>query len=308
MTAKAEMDFDAIKYSYTVKSCSGNPIVAGAALIDSHEGEILITAEGCRRTELLNIEMSAAVTNSWQNEVDSIEMNILGRCNDLRRTIPCPYWYAKSGNPPDCCYSNAAEYEFTLKADGCDGHVKAATVSLPSSDLLGEAIPISIDKPEVVEASRVEVDIGNHSGFRVEFEFGKYAVRYMARSEASSQYRGKIFGEELVHKNQLERVPDYEFEDAFSIADVKQLLGIPANAAYVVVSDDENVISLALLACRNAINREYDNSMQYYVDNHDYREWKAKNSVRYNEAYKYHCCYERFGAKAAPVSKVKKNR
>ena len=74
------------------------------------------------------------------------------------------------------------------------------------------------------------------------------------------------------------------------------------------MSDDENVISLALLACRNAINREYDNSMQYSVDNHYYREWKAKNLVGYNEAYKYHCCYERFGAKAAPVSKVEKNR
>ena len=113
--------------------------------------EILITAKGCRRTELLNIVMSAAVTNSWQNEVDSIEMNILGGCNDLRRTIPCPYWYAKSGNPPDCCYSNS-------------------------------------------------------------------------------------------------------------------------------------------------------------VDNHYYREWKAKNLVGYNEAYKYHCCYGCFGAKAAPVSKVEKNR
>ena len=56
-----------------------------------------------------------------------------------------------------------------------------------------------------------------------------------------------------------------------------------------------------------AIANEYNKSVAYFSNNHDYREFRAKQIVGFNEAYKYHCCYARFGHKAEPVAKVLKN-
>ena len=303
VTARAEMDFDAIKYSYTVKSCSGNPIVAGAALIDSHEGEILITAEGCRRTELLNIVMSAAVTNSWQNEVDSIEMNILGGCNDLSRTIPCPYWYAKSGNPPDCCYSNSAEYKFTLKADGCSGHIQFDNVSLPSDDHESRMSPAV----KMASAELVSTNLTNEGDIKAEIEIHDFNVSAMAVTCATSQYKAKIFEEEKTHRKQVLRVKGFGFEDMYSICEALEGFDIKLSSTGGAISidlPDEEELVETIREMRSLLLFEKNVSDSYWNVNYAYSEAEAKRLVEFREAYLYHCTYEaKLGSNVEKISK-----
>ena len=134
-TVEATFEFDAIKYSYSVRPTVEIDGRGDGALVDSHEGEVKITVAGCRREELLDMKFSTMPTSATsQNEVGSTDMGIHGADNSLVRSIPSPYWYAKSGNPPDCCYSNPAEYKIALKADGCTGHERTVNVYLPMED------------------------------------------------------------------------------------------------------------------------------------------------------------------------------
>lgn len=90
------------------------------------------------------------------------------------------------------------------------------------------------------------------------------------------------------------------------MSEVKRALKIGADDEYLVITDDDGVIAAARLLCERLIDEEFQNSMDYYAKNHDYREWKAKQRVGFREAYKYHCTYERFGASSPPIIKVPK--
>lgn len=303
--AKAEMNFDAIDYSFTVKSCAGDPIVAGAALVDSHEGEVIITAKGCHRTELLNVAISASpTTSSGTNEVGTTKMSILGACNDRRRTIPCPYWYAKSRNPPDCCYSNAAEYKFTLKADGCEGHVKLENVSLPSDDLESRMVPM-VKMAEVKLASSNTV---NDSEIKASIAILDFDVTAMAVTHASSQYKEKIFKEEKTHQKQAMRMKGFGFEDMYSTAEALECFCMttsPSGTFINVVCLDEEELNETIKELRKLLLFEKNVSDVYWNENYAYSEAEAKRIAGFREAYLYHCTYE--AALGSDVSKISKD-
>lgn len=121
------MDFDAIDYTYTIKPKEDIDGRGDGELVDNHEGIINIDAKGCRRKNILDLNISGRATAlTKQNEVNDFSVRL--RCDGFEKitewNIGKIYWYAKSGNPPDCCYSNPAEYKFVLSVDGCNEHEK----------------------------------------------------------------------------------------------------------------------------------------------------------------------------------------
>lgn len=74
-----------------------------------------------------------------------------------------------------------------------------------------------------------------------------------------------------------------------------------------MICNDDSELENFRATYAEAIANEYNKSVAYFSNNHDYREFRAKQIVGFNEAYKYHCCYARFGHKAEPVAKVLKN-
>ena len=307
-TVEATFEFDAIKYSFSVRPTVEIDGRGDGALVDSHEGEVKITVAGCRREELLDIKFSTMPTSATsQNEVGSTDMGIHGADNSLVRSIPSPYWYAKSGNPPDCCYSNPAEYKIALKADGCTGHERIVNVYLPMDDLSGESVATRFGMAEVLLVHKELVHLTDKTLVKGEFYIKDFDVKYMAVSAASSQYKAKILWEESIHKNQCERKQGFEFEDAFSVSEVKAVLGVGTNETWEVICNDDAEIENLRVTYEEAVVDEYNKSMAYLSDNHDYREFRAKQIVGFNEAYKYHCCYARLGHKPEPVAKVQKS-
>src|SRR5574344_16092 len=307
-TVEATFEFDAIKYVYSAQPTVEIDGRGDGALVDSHEGRVQISAVGCRRKDLLDMKFSTAPTSATsQNEIGSTDMVIQGADNSLVRSIPRPYWYAKSGNPPDCCYSNPAEYKISLKADGCLRHERTVDVSLPSDDLCGESTPASLVRAEVLLVHKELVHLTNKTLVKGVFVIKDFDVNYMAVSAASSQYEKKIFQEESIHRNQCERKPGYEFEDAFSVSEVKTALGVGTDETWEVLCNDDAEIENLVATYRGAVADEYFKSLVYLSANHDYREFRAKQIVGFNEAYKYHCCYARLGHKPEPVAKEPKN-
>lgn len=306
-SATATMQFDAIDYAFEIETEEGVDGRGKDELVDSHSGIVMAEVKGCRKPGKISIEPSAKPSAShWQNEVNSVKMDMNKLRSRLAWRIPSPYWYAKSAESPDCCYSNVAEYLFVFEIDGCSKHERSANVYLPLDDLLGESIPVNAIPAQVAEISREVINLGEKTMSKVKFDFSDYIVRYATRSGASSQYRKKINNEEVCHKNQCERKNGFEFEDAFSVSEVKRALKIGADDEYLVITDDDGVIAAARLLCERLIDEEFQNSVDYYAMNHDYREWKAKQRVGFREAYKYHCTYERFGASSPPIIKVPK--
>ena len=236
-------------------------------------------------------------------------MPIQGANNSLSRFISCPYWYAKSGTPPFCCYSNPAEYFLTLKADGCEGHRRLVKVFLPTNDLHGESKVSDIRVPSITCIKKEVVQMSDKKLVKGTFYISDFLILYNTYSGASSQYKEKIRQEEDFHKKQCEGVEGYEFEDAFSLVDVKLAIGAGSNNVWTGTFDNDANLEIYLGTCAEYVSAEYENSLEYLAVNHDYREWKAKQSVGFNEAYKYHCSYERFdGYKASPVEKIAKVR
>lgn len=117
-----------------------------------------------------------------------------------------------------------------------------------------------------------------------------------------------IYREELYHQNQFQRAKGYEFEDAFSISDVRSALGLGPNSEYVIHAEGEDDVEVAETLCRRLISEELYNSVKYLSENHDYREWKAKQAIGFKEAYMYHCCYGRDGGLQPPIAKIPKKK
>lgn len=305
-TVEATFEFDAIKYVYSAQPTVEIDGRGDGALVDSHEGRVQISAAGCRRKDLLDMKFSTVPTSATsQNEIGSTDMVIQGADNSLVRSIPRPYWYAKSGNPPDCCYSNPAEYKISLKADGCIGHERTVDVYLPMDD------HDSMMSPRVEIADIIVKDrrINNVGDLVLTLCIVNYAVRATAVSHGSSQYVGKIFNEEKIHAKQVNREQGYGFEDLYSISDALEGFDITMSTDVfqktverTFASEDEAAADIEEML--GHIIAENDISGLLWKKNEAYSEFDAKRRVGFREAYLYHCCYEKkYGPNPRKVTK-----
>lgn len=305
-TADATFEFDAIEYSYSVRPAVEIDGRGDGALVDSHPGKISITAMPCRHSELLSMKFSASpVSETWQNEVGSTEMGFVGADNALTRVVPCPYWYAKGGSSPQCCYSNLAEYNFVLEADGCGGHAKRVNVYLPMDDHESRMSPQITIAKIIVKNRRVN----NAGDLVLTLRVVNYVVRAIAISHGSSQYRDKIFKEEKIHASQIKREQGFGFEDLYSISDALEGFGIamgvnvPEKTVEMTFASEDEATS-DIEEMQGYIVAESEISGLLWDENEAYSEFDAKHRADFHEAYLYHCCYEKkFGPTPHKVSK-----
>lgn len=306
-SATATMQFDAIEYVYAVRPTAKVDGRGDGALVDGYAGKCEIQAKGCRRERSLDLMLSAnQKSESWQNEINDISMTAISVGSKLKWSLPHPYWYAKSGTPPDCCHGNAADYIFHLKVDECDSHTNLVSVYLPKVELRSRMSP-RVTCAEIMDANYLEGVTNQKS--RLSFKIKDFHVNADIVSYGKSQYKDKILEEEQVHGKQVKGVAGYEFEDLYSVPDALEGLGIEVsngNEGWDIVAEcDSNNDAIELLDDVNVhLLLEMAISAQYWDKNYAFSEYDAKRRVKFREAYLYHCCYEsRFGPNPQKVPK-----
>jgi len=126
------------------------------------------------------------------------------------------------------------------------------------------------------------------------------------RGAVLRQYKHKIRLEEEIHTKQLTRVAGYDFEDAFSLHDIRSMIGTTQSGNWCVDFQSKEQVGAQMRIYRDIIAAEKERSDKYLEVNRPYMEWKANEIAGYRESYKYHCSYERTGYPHPPVQKINK--
>lgn len=298
VTREARHVVDAVAYSFEMACSDGTASLSGDKLIDNHPAAVTVTARGCTRPDLLDLDISASPAEEGPlvNKAGT-EMQFVKK-GPLLFSTPKTFWYGKA--KPDCCYTKRYPYAIHL-LEASDGLVAIGkeTVGWPNEH---PEASVAIYPPENTAVRYASSD--GRAFASVLFGRTVKKVSRVDPSMVTDQYQEETIREENFHVKQfLGEVPWSEGGEGnlYSLKKVADKVGRPyAGLGECVVwsgvgETDSAFRTRVEALITDELANEWEVSDTVFEGNRAFREVKAKAHAGYNAAWTYQCTYEANG-------------
>lgn len=288
---------DVLRYSvvhatFTVESDDHNPN-SGRDLTDNRTAKVTIQLHGFDPSEERTIVLRAEPKK---------KENIINKCgtditfsktsNALVWTTSKIYWYGN--NPDECCFFFESPYLFSLEVDqALCASTNEYTVGWPNEN--PRMVPLALSEG-VVEIMTPEPVPGEQNRYRCRMIFNDFIKICDISPPVTHQYAEETRAEEMYHVLQWKGiVPLSEGGqgDCYTAEGLAYFAGFTGDEPYYIYGDTpDEALAKATCTMFSCIECESNIGVETWENDEGFCEYKAKEHVGYNAAWKYHCTYE----------------